>query len=264
MKSSFAAALALLPLAAAGQQEPTQAKPRVETLRPEIVGQHGVVAAGRHYTVEAGIRVLHAGGNAVDAGVASVFAASVVEISHFGFGGECPTLIFDAKTKKVVVINGQGPAPKAATRALFEAKGLVDGNGPLGATVPAVMDTLAIALSEFGTMRLPDIMAPAIELADGFPMYAFLHDLMVRERAATEKWEWSKRTYYPGGRVAEVGEIFRQPNLARTLRAIVAAEGAEFEKTHDRKRAIRARWRQPSIVPTHAAELAITSLSILS
>ncbi len=240
MKPSLAAALALLPLAAAGQQEPTQAKPRVETLRPEIVGQHGIVAAGRHYTVEAGIRILHAGGNAVDAGVASVFAASVVEISHFGFGGECPTMIYDAKTKKVVVVNGQGPAPKAATRALFEAKGMVDGNGPLGATIPAVMDTLAIALSEFGTMRLEDVMTPAIELADGFPMYAFLHDLMVRERAATEKWEWSKKTYYPGGRVAEVGEIFRQPNLARTLRAIVAAERAEFEKTHDRKRAIRA------------------------
>jgi gamma-glutamyltranspeptidase/glutathione hydrolase len=240
MKSSLAAALALLPLAAAGQQEPTQAKPRVETLRPEIVGQHGVVAAGRHYTVEAGIRVLHAGGNAVDAGVASVFAASVVEISHFGFGGECPTMIFDAKTKKVVVINGQGPAPKAASRALFEAKGVVDGNGPLGATIPAVMDTMAIALSEFGTMRLEDVMAPAIELADGFPMYAFLHDLMVRERAATEKWEWSKKTYYPGGRVAEVGEIFRQPNLARTLRAIVAAEKAAFSKSHNRVAAIRA------------------------
>src|SRR5215831_9943191 len=150
MKPSLAAALALLPLAATGQQEPTQAKPRVETMRPEIVGRHGVVAAGRHYTVEAGMRILHAGGNAVDAGVAAVFAASVVEISHFGFGGECPTMIYDAKAKKVVVVNGQGPAPKAASRGLFEAKGMVDGNGPLGATIPAVLDAMAIALAEFG------------------------------------------------------------------------------------------------------------------
>jgi len=229
-----------LACAVASAQEPTQVKPRVETLRPEIVGQHGIVAAGRHFTVEAGIRVLHQGGNAVDAGVASVFAASVVEISHFGFGGESPTLIYDARTKRVAVINGQGPAPRAASPELFAARGLVDPNGPRAATVPAVMDALAIALSEFGTLRLEQVMAPAIELADGFPMYGYLRDIMVRERANTERWEWSKATYYPGGRVAEVGEIFRQPNLARTLRAIVAAEHAAFEKTHDRKAAIRA------------------------
>ena len=238
MKSSSAILLAFLPIAVFAQ-EPTQAKPRVQTLRPEIVGQHGIVAAGRHYTVEAGMRILHAGGNAVDAGVASVFAASVVEISHFGFGGECPTMIYDAKTRKVVVVNGQGPAPRAATRALFEAKGMVDGNGPLAATIPAVLDTMAITLAEYGTMRLEQVMEPAIELADGFPMYGYLHDLMVRERKATERWEWSKKTYYPGGRAAEVGAIFRQPNLARTLRAIVEAERRAFEKNQDRKAAIR-------------------------
>ena len=69
--------------------------------------------------------------------MASVFAAAVVEISHFGFGGEAPTMIYDPRTKRVVVINGQGPAPRAARAALFAAKGKVDGNGPLAATVPA-------------------------------------------------------------------------------------------------------------------------------
>jgi gamma-glutamyltranspeptidase/glutathione hydrolase len=240
MKSG--AALPALALAAVVMQaqEPTRAAPRAFTMRPEIVGSHGIVAAGRHYTVEAGMRVLQAGGNAVDAGVAAVFAASVVEISHFGFGGEVPILIFDAKSKRVVVVNGQGPAPKAAAIPLFAAKGEIDSNGPLAATIPAVMDSLALALSELGTMRLEQVMAPAIELADGFPMYAFLRDLMIRERAATERWEWSRQTYYPGGRVAEVGEVFRQPNLAKTFRTIVEAERAAWEKTRDRKAAIRA------------------------
>ena len=106
-------------------------------MRPEIVGQHGIVAGGRHYSVHAGTRILEQGGNAIDAGVATVFAASVVEISHFGFGGEVPTIIYDAKSKRTVyVINGQGTAPKAATPALFKAKGKVDSNGPLGATMP--------------------------------------------------------------------------------------------------------------------------------
>src|SRR5207248_8907148 len=141
---------------------------------------------------------------------------------------------------EITVINGQGPAPHAATPALFAAKGKIDGNGPLAATVPAMLDAMALALESKGTMRLEQVMQPAIEYADGFPMYGFLREFLVRERAATEAYEWSKRTYYPGDRVADVGELFRQPNLARTLRAIVAAEKDAGERTHDRAAAIRA------------------------
>ena len=214
--------------------------PRVDTLRPEILGTHGIVAAGRHYSVSAGIRILQQGGNAVDAGVATVLAASVVEISHFGFGGESPAMIYDAKTKEIIVINGQGPAPKAATPALFAAKGFVPGNGPLGATVPAMLDAMAIALETKGTMRLEQVLQPAIELADGFPMYAFLRNFLVSERKATEQYEWSAKTYYPNGQIPDVGELFHQPNLARTLRAIAAADKASFAKSHNRVTAIHA------------------------
>jgi len=145
--------------------------PPVETFRPEILGTHGIVAAGRHYSVSAGVRMMQQGGNAVDAGVASVLAASVCEISHFGFGGEAPAMIYDAKTRDIIVINGQGPAPRAATPALFAAQGLIPGNGPLGATIPAMLDAMALALEARGTMRLEQVLRPAIELADGFPMY---------------------------------------------------------------------------------------------
>ena len=229
-------------LRAVSAQEPTRvvSSRREATMRPEILGTHGIVAAGRHYSVEAGVRMLRAGGNAIDAGVATVFAASICEISHFGFGGESPTMIYDAKTREIVVINGQGPAPKAAGPALFASDGKVPANGPLGATIPAVMDAMAIALETKGTMRLEQVMAPAIELADGFPMYQFLRDFFVSERTATEQYEWSAKTYYPGGRIPDVGEMFRQPNLARTLRAIVDAEKANFATTHDRTKAIRA------------------------
>ena len=209
-------------------------------MRPEILGTHGIVAAGRHYSVAAGIRMLQGGGNAVDAGVATVFAAAVCEISHFGFGGEAPAMIYDAKRREIVVISGQGPAPKAATPGLFNAGGMIPANGPLGATIPAVMDAMALALETRGTMRLEQVMLPAIELADGFPMYAFLRGFLLSERQATEQYEWSAKTYYPGGRVPEVGEMFRQPNLARTLRAIIAAEKRVFARTHNRVAAIRA------------------------
>ncbi|MFT5448648.1 MAG: gamma-glutamyltranspeptidase/glutathione hydrolase [Gammaproteobacteria bacterium] len=209
------------------------------THRPEIKGQHGIVAAGRHYSVAAGTRILQAGGNATDAGVATVFAAAVVEISHFGFGGEAPTIIRDARSGKVTVINGQGPAPRAATPELFAEQGFVDGNGPLAATLPAVMDAMALALEHFGTMTLAEVMVPAIEYADGFPMYGFLRALMVTHRRAAERWEWSKRTYYPDPEVCRVGEIFRQPNLAATLRAIVAAEQSAISNGANRETAIR-------------------------
>jgi gamma-glutamyltranspeptidase/glutathione hydrolase len=237
------AAVALLLVVAAASSAPPEPAPvrrPAETIKPEITAARGLVAGGRNFSIAAGLAMLEQGGNAVDAGVAAVFAASVVEISHFGFGGECPLMIYDAKTKKVVVVNGQGPAPKAATPALFQAKGKIDANGPLAATVPAVMDSLALALSRYGTMRLEQVMAPAIGYADGFPMYDFLRGYLARERKATEKWEWSKKTYYPDGRVPEAGEIFRQPNLAKTLREIVAAERAAFAKSGDRAAAIHA------------------------
>ena len=239
------AGTAILVAATAGAQQRAEEPTRVaslhaDTMRPEILGTHGIVAAGRHYSVAAGVRILQQGGNAIDAGVASVLAASIVEISHFGFGGEAPTMIYDAKTKEIIVINGQGPAPKAATPALFAARGLIPGNGPLGATIPAMLDAMALALEAKGTMHLDQVMQPAIELADGFPMYEFLRNFLVSERKATEQWEWSKNTYYPDGRVPEVGEIFRQTNLARTLRAIAAADKAAFARTHNRVAAIHA------------------------
>jgi gamma-glutamyltranspeptidase/glutathione hydrolase len=99
---------------------------------------------------------------------------------------------------------------------------------------------MALALQTKGTMRLEQVMQPAIELADGFPLYGFLRDVLINERQATEQYEWSAKTYYPNGRIPDVGEMFRQPNLARTLRAIVRAEKASFARSKNRVTAIRA------------------------
>jgi gamma-glutamyltranspeptidase/glutathione hydrolase len=240
MKYSLTLCIVLAAVTLTAQVPGPRPAPRTDTLRPEILGTRGIVAAGRHYSVSAGIRIMQQGGNAVDAGVASVLAASICEISHFGFGGEAPTMIYDAKTKEIIVINGQGPAPRSATPALFAARGFVPGNGPLGATIPAMLDAMALALETKGTMRLEQVLQPAIELADGFPMYAFLRNFLISERKATEQYEWSAKTYYPSGQIPEVGEMFRQPNLARTLRAIAGADKASFAKSHNRVTAIHA------------------------
>jgi gamma-glutamyltranspeptidase / glutathione hydrolase len=248
-KYSLAAAAAALAPSGHGQNAPSAAASAVAgfrraeekvTLRPELYGTHGIVSAGRHYTVEAGTRMLAAGGNAFDAGVAAVFAAAVNEISHFGLGGEAPVLAFQARTGKVTVISGQGTAPKAAKPALFIPAGVIPGNGPNGGTVPAVVDAMALTLQQFGTMSLSQVLEPAIELADGFPMYGALRRSMLGNRDSTVRWEWSRRTYYAAGRVLETGEIFRQQNLGATLRALAAGEGAALKKGADRVKAIEA------------------------
>src|SRR5262249_12609879 len=196
------------------------------SIRGEVRATHGVVAAGRTFTVDAGARMMIAGGNAIDAGVASIFAAAVVEISHFGLGGEAPIIIYAARDKRVVVIKGQGSATKAAGPQLFAGKDTIPGNGPLGATIPAAVDSASIALAKYGTKSLAEVMQPAIELADGFPMYEFLHHYLETERKGCEPYGWTMQTYYPGGRITPVGETFRQPNLAATLRALATAEKA--------------------------------------
>ncbi len=200
------------------------AAPVSTPMRSEIRASHGVVAAGRTFTVDAGAEMLASGGNAIDAGVAAIFAAAVVEISHFGLGGEAPIIVYSARDRKVTVINGQGPAPRAATPSMFAGKDSIPGNGPLGGTVPAAVDSASVALARFGTKSLADVLAPAIRLADGFPMYEFLHHYLETERAACEPYAWTMSTYYPGGRITPVGEIFRQPNLAATLRLMSKAD----------------------------------------
>src|SRR6185503_11733075 len=163
------AALAFGAYSAGAGAEGIRASP---TYRAEVVGKVGVVAAGRHFAAEAGMRMLARGGNAVDAGVAATFAAAVSEISHFGLGGEVPIILYLADKREVVVINGQGTAPARASRQVFGR--FIPTNGPSAGTVPAVVDALAIALAEFGTRSLGETLGPVIDLADGFPWYEFL------------------------------------------------------------------------------------------
>jgi gamma-glutamyltranspeptidase/glutathione hydrolase len=192
------------------------------TYRPEVGGRVGVVAAGRHFAAEAGMRMLARGGNAVDAGVAATFAASVTEISHFGFGGEVPIILYLADRRDALVISGQGTAPAAATLDRFKQQGDVPIRGPSAGTIPAVVDALCIALAEFGTLSLGDTLAPTIALADGFVWYDFLTRYLRPE--AERMYPSAARVYLPGGAMPTTGSIFRQPDLARTLRALVEAE----------------------------------------
>ena len=212
-----------------------------DTFRPVVRGKRGVVAGGQPLSVEAGLRILQRGGNAVDAGVATTLAASVIEFSHFSFGGEVPILI-KLKGQKVVVIEGMGQAPMKATREFFVNRGSSDGpssattmpgakkggmipsTGPLSATVPAVLDACITALDQFGTKTLAEVMEPAIQLADGFPIDELRVQYIKTRAPIFSQWADAKRVFLPGGEVPKVGDLFVQADLARTLREIVRAE----------------------------------------
>ncbi|HEX6046529.1 MAG TPA: gamma-glutamyltransferase family protein [Pyrinomonadaceae bacterium] len=213
---------------------------RADTFRPVVRGKRGVVAGGQPLSVEAGLRILQRGGNAVDAGVATILAASVIEFSHFSFGGEVPILI-KLKGQKVAVIEGMGQAPMKATREFFANRGKEDGSGqttmtasrkaglipatgPLSATVPAVLDACVTALDKFGTMTLGEVLEPAIQLADGFPIDELRVQYIRTRSSIFSQWPDAKRVFLPGGDAPKVGDIFVQADLARTLREIVRAE----------------------------------------
>src|SRR5256714_6649182 len=227
-----------------------------DTFRPVVRGKRGVVAGGRPLSVEAGLRILRQGGNAADAGVATILAASVIEFSHFSFGGEVPILI-KLKGKDVSVIEGMGTAPAKATREFFvnrarqtgagtaatapdssatrrgeteattypDAKpGLIPSTGPLAATVPAVLDACVTALDQFGTKSLAEVMQPAIELADGFPIDELRVQYIKTRAPIFSQWPEAKQIFLPHGEVPQVGDIFVQADLARTMRSIAGAE----------------------------------------
>lgn len=210
-----------------------------DTFRPVVRGKRGAVAGGSPLSVEAGLRILQRGGNSVDAGVATILAASVIEFSHFSFGGEVPILI-KLKGQKVVVIEGMGQAPMKATREFFVNRfqdgtgqttqpgarrgGLIPSTGPLSATVPAILDACVTALDQFGTKTLAEVMEPAIQLADGFPIDELRVQYIKTRAPIFSQWPDAKRIFLPGGEIPKPGDIFVQADLARTLREIVRAE----------------------------------------
>lgn len=233
---------------------------RAQTFRPVVRGKRGVVAGGQPLSVEAGLRLLQQGGNAIDAGVATILAASVIEFSHFSFGGEVPILIKLKGDSRIVVIEGMGQAPLKATREFFVNRratadqatapdsaraqaggadmptmagaksGLIPSTGPLAATVPAVLDACVTALDQFGTKSLAEVMQPAIELADGFPIDELRVQYIQTRAPIFSQWPAAKNVFLPGGQTPKVGDIFVQADLARTLRAIVTAEQAGSAK----------------------------------
>jgi len=212
------------------------------TTRPTLQGTFGMVAGGHYLASLAGYRMLERGGNAVDAGVAAGFCLALLEPNNNGLGGEVPLLVYMADEQRVHAISGQGPAPAAATIAHFRGLGLdlIPGDGLLPACVPAQVDAFIRALSRFGTMTLCDVLEPAIALAeDGFAVYPGLAEsLEANADRFRSEWPSSAALYLAGGKPPPPGAMLRNPDWARTLKALCEAEVADRQR--GRERALQA------------------------
>lgn len=215
------------------------------TQKPPLHGRHWVAVTGKPLAATAGAMIFSKGGNAVDAAAAMLGAVATMW-DVLSWGGETQALIYNPKLGKVIGINALGVAPSGATAAFYRAKGMnhPPEHGPLAAVTPGTPGGLMTMLAEYGTMSLADVLAPAIQMADGYAIDAQTANSMESNKARIRQWKYSPAVFLPNaGKEREApapGEIFVQKDLATTLRKLVEAEKSALASGKDRKAAIYA------------------------
>ncbi|MBS0579219.1 MAG: gamma-glutamyltransferase [Proteobacteria bacterium] len=220
---------------------------QARTQKPALHGKHWMAVTGKPLAATAGAMIFERGGNAVDAACAMIAATSTMW-DTLSWGGETQALIYNPNTGKVIGINGLGVAPTGATPEYFRKLGMKvpPEFGPLAAVTPGTPGGLMTMLAEYGTMSLAQVLAPAIEMADGYPMEAELVATIESNKERLRQWPDSRRVLLiHAGEAHEApypGEMFHQPDLAATLRKLVEAEKKALAAGKDRKAAIYAAY----------------------
>jgi gamma-glutamyltranspeptidase / glutathione hydrolase len=222
--------------------------PHVFTTRPQIEGTFGVVTSTHWIATAVGMSVLEKGGNAFDAAVATALTLQVVEPHLNGPGGDVPVVVHDARRARTEVICGQGPAPEAATIAHYRKLGLemVPGTGLLAACVPGTFEAWMLLLRDYGTLRLADVLTPAIGYArEGHPLVERASATIASVRELfVDHWPTSAALYLPDGAVPPPGMLFANPTLAATYaRILTEAEAVGGDRILQIEAARRA-WSQ--------------------
>jgi gamma-glutamyltranspeptidase/glutathione hydrolase len=208
---------------------------------------------GKPLGATAGAKMFERGGNAVDAACAMI-AATATMWDTLHWGGETQALLWHPVEKRVIAINALGVAPSGATVAFFQSRGMAypPEHGPLAAVTPGTPGGILVMLAEYGRLSLAEVLAPAIALADGYPIEGQTADVIERNKAKIKEWPDSARVMLPhrsqpgpnGREAPRAGEIFRQPELAATLRRLVEAEQRALKRGASRKQAIMAAYER--------------------
>jgi gamma-glutamyltranspeptidase/glutathione hydrolase len=238
-------ALALAVLSALPASVPAQQRP--PTQKPQLHARHWIAITGKPLGATAGAMMFARGGNAVDAACA-MLAAVTTMWDVLSWGGETQALIYHPRLKKVIGINALGVAPTGATAEFYRSRGYEypPEYGPLAAVTPGSPGGLMTMLAEYGSLTLADVLAPAIQMADGYPIEAQTADQIEAEKARIKQWKYSRAVYLPHlGAEREApaaGEVFVQRDLAATLRKLVEAEREARRAGKSRKQAIYAAY----------------------
>jgi gamma-glutamyltranspeptidase / glutathione hydrolase len=219
-----------------------------QTQKPPLHGKHWMAITGKPLAATAGAMIFSSGGNAVDASCA-MLAASCTMWDVLSWGGELQGLIYHPYKGEVIGINGLGVAPASATVAFYKSKGYdkyPPQYGPLAATTPGTPGGLMWVLAEYGTMSLKEVLAPAMEMALGYPIEAQTANTIERSKKTIKEWPYSKKLFLPHlGEEREApyaGEIFVQKDLYETLLKLVQEEEKALMEGKSRKEAILAAY----------------------
>ena len=217
------------------------------TQKPALHGRHWVAITGKPLAATAGAMMFQKGGNPVDAACA-MLAAVTTMWDVLSWGGETQALIYNPRTKKVIAINALGVAPTGATPEYYRSKGMryPPEYGPLSAITPGTPGGLMTMLAEYGTLSLREVLEPAIRMADGYPIEEETANSIERQKRWLKQWRYSRAVMLPHAGEAreapEAGEIFRQADLAATLRKLVEAEQRALRQGKNRRDAIYAAY----------------------
>jgi gamma-glutamyltranspeptidase/glutathione hydrolase len=224
-----------------------------KTAKPVLHGEHWVAVTGKPLAATAGAMTFTRGGNAVDAACA-MLAATATMWDTLGWGGETQALIYNPHTGEVKGINALGVAPTGATAEFFHEQGMAypPEYGPLAAVTPGTPGGLMTMLAEYGKLSLKEVLAPAMQMAEGYPVEGSQADNMESRREVISQWSYSKAVFLPhaddkspdtrGAPIA--GEIFRQTDLLATLQKLVDTETKALAEGKSRKEAIYAAYER--------------------
>ena len=193
--------------------------------RSSVIARHGMAATSHPLATLAAVRMMQDGGNAVDAAIAANAVLGVVEPMSCGVGGDLFAIVWDAKGKKLLGLNASGRAPYLATIEAMRSRGMVEvpGEGPLSWSVPGCVDGWDQLRARFGSKGWPELLGPAIACAEGgFPVSQIIAAAWKEARPKLAAVPTSAACLLPGGKAPGEGDVFRNPGLARTLRAVAS------------------------------------------
>lgn len=222
------------------------------SLKPPLHGNHWVAITGKPLAASAGAITFVKGGNAVDAACAMLAAAATMW-DTLGWGGETQALIHDPRSGEVIAINALGAAPSGATPDYFRQTLGVPyppEYGPLAAVTPGTPGGLLVMLAEYGTLSLAEVLAPALEMAAGYPIEEVQVETIEAYKPLLRGWKHSREVFLPdydprnplAHAAPRPGELFRQPDLLATLQKLVDSEHKALAAGKSRKDAIMAAY----------------------